>query len=292
MAIYFTGRHELDQISVLLDGGKSTVTCRIFEHWEDTDNTTTARCGDPGLIEVRKVVGISERDEAVLRTQIQSMIGVKGFAELKSSIESSIKREVNFSLEESTMKTSNFSSPDCGRKTMFVYQLIREYEFYYSKRFLRWTKSWERKIRERTNVHDFLPDIDEFDDICKCDNRTPPAPYDGVLVIDMGTVSVRAPYRISSNCVEAQVDSTLLQIEIAESNDFSVNISVATLPEIVRLLGEFETETVNAKIYEYQAPQVAPERSHVIGGGYQALSDDNSSVEVIVDSNKFQKGEI
>lgn len=292
MATYFTERRERDQISVVLDGGKTTMTCRIFEHWEDTDNTTTARCGDPGVIEVRKVVGISERDEAVLKTQIQSMIGVKGFAELKSSIESSIKKEVNFSLEESTVKTSNFSSPDCGRKTMFVYQLIREYQFFFSKRFLGYTRTWERKVTERTNVHDFLPDIEEFDELCNCREPPHPTPFDGTLVIDMGSVSVRGPYRRIQNGIEVRVDNALLRIAISDSKDFLVDIPVAALPEMVRLLGEFETETVQAKFYEYQAPQLAPEQSRVIGEDFKMLELDAPSVEVVQDLTKFHEGDI
>ena len=225
MSTYFTGRRERDPVKLPFDGG--TMTCRIFEYWEDTDNTTTARCGDPGFIEVKRVVGISERDETVLKTHIESMIGVKGFAELKSKIEDSVSRAVNFSVEQSTTKTSNFSSPDCGRKTMFVYQLVRDYEFFYSKKFLRWTKTWERTIRERTNVHDFLPDIEELDEICKCDDPIPPANYDGMLVIDMDRISVRAPFRRTSDGIESRVDAELWLIKAADlNNGFSLDISV------------------------------------------------------------------
>ena len=291
MATYFTGRRELELITVPLDGGKTTMTCRVFEYWEDTDNTTTARCGDPGIIEVRKVVGISERDEAILRTQIESMIGVKGFAELKSGIEASIRKEVNFSIEECTKKISNFSSPECGRKTMFVYQLVREYEFSYAKRYLGWTKTWERKVRERTNVHDFLPDIDDIDERCNCDNPDPPAKYDGMLVLDMGHVSVRAPFRRTPTGIEVRVDTSLLKISASDSTEFLVDIPVAALPEVVRFLGEFESDVIQVQFHEYQAPRHESGHEHVISEGFQMLEVNSPSVEVIQDLIKIQHGE-
>jgi len=289
MATYFTGRRELEPIVLPLDGGKTKMTCRIYEYWEDTDNTTTARCSDPGLIEVRKVVGISERDKTVIKTHIESTIGVKDFAKLKSGIEASIEKEINFSVEESTVKTSNFSSPDCGRKTMFVYQLVREYEFFYAKKFLGWTKTWERKIRERTNIHDFLPDIEDHDELCKCDNPEPPTNYNGVLVMDMGEVSMRAPFRRTPDGIEARVDNSLLKISNTDSSDFVVDIPVDALPEMVRFLGEFNSEIVRTEFHEYQSPQFVSGQSQVIGEGFSILELDSLSIEIVEDLTRYQK---
>ena len=195
MATYFYGRKEVASFTVPLDKGRASLNCRLYEQWEDTDNTTTARCGDPGVIELKKVVGFSERDLEAFNAVIEGSIGVEGIAQIKSKIESTIEKEISWNVEVSTSKKSTFSSPKCGRKTMFVYQLIRDYEFAFQRRRWGMTKSWERKIRERMNIHDFMPDIEEYDENCNCPNPPAPQKFNGMLVIDMGCVSIRAPYR-------------------------------------------------------------------------------------------------
>lgn len=254
MAVYFTGRKEVNSFAIPLDNGRSSLSCKIYEHWQDTDNTTTARCGDPGVIEVKKVVGITERDEQALKSTIEGTIGVKGLAEVKSKIEASVKHEISFQTEESTSKTSTFSSPQCGRKTMFVYQLVREYEFSYSRRRWGWTKSWERKIREKTNTHDFMPDIEEYDESCNCKNPPTPENFDGMVVMDMGNVSIRAPYRKTPDGIEVKLDTSILKVAIKNSEDFLVSIPRAALPEMVVFLGDITDEIVEAAFFEYKQP--------------------------------------
>ena len=292
MATYFIGRNEVDSFTLRLDQGRSSITCKIFEHWEDTDNTTTARCGDPGVIEEQKVVGITERDEHTLKSSIEGTIGAKGIAEVKSKIEASIKHEVSFHKEESTSKTTTFSSSKCGRKTMFVYQLIREYEFYYSRRKWGFTKSWERKIRERTNVHDFMPDIDDFDENCNCKRPLKPENFDGMVVIDMGNISIRAPYRRVPEGVEVKLESSLLKVSISSSEDFLIKIPVAALPEMVVFLGDITGDSVEAAFYEYK--QVLPDVNISFESVHQfeeSLTLSDPSVEILQPSGKYE-GEI
>lgn len=252
MATYFTGRKEVSSFTILLDGARASMTCKIYEHWEDTDNTTTARCGDSGVIEVKKIVGISKRDEQTLKSSIEGSIGVTGLAELKSKIEDSVKRDFNFHTEISTSKTSNFLSPQCGRKTIFVYQLIREYEFLYHQKKWGRMKTWERKIRERTNTHDYMPDIDEFDEVCKCKNPPRPENFDGVMVIDMGNISIRAPYRNTQKEIEVMLETSVLKIPTEGFFKFPLIIPTKILPGMVVFLGDINEDNVEAEYYEYQ----------------------------------------
>ena len=233
MATYFVGRKEAASFVISLhDGG--FLNCKIFEHWEDTDNTTTARCGDPGVIELKKVVGFSRRDIETLNSSIAGSIGASGIAQIKSKIESTIQKEISWTEETSTSKTSTFSSPKCGLKTMFVYQLVRDFEFEYQRRTMfNNIKSWERQIRERTNVHDFFPLIEEYNEACNCPSPPKPKNFDGLLVIDMGNVSMRAPYRKTTAGIEVEIDRKVYKISIKNREEFLVKIPAAALPEIV-----------------------------------------------------------
>lgn len=275
MAIYFPERREVGSFTIPLESGKASLTCSIFEHWQDTDNTTTARCGDPGTIEVKKVVGMTIRDEQTLKTSIEGTIGAEGLAQVKSNIESSLKHEISFQTEVTTSKVSNFSSPPCGRKTMFVYQLVREYEFSYFRRKWGFTKSWERKIRDKTNIHDFMPDIDEYDESCNCKHPPQSENFDGMVIMDMGSVSIRAPYRRIGDGIEVKLDtSTLLKISIHNSEDFLVKIPIKALPDIVVFLGDLTEESVEAAFFEYKQP------THELGAKVEnAIHDARASIE-------------
>lgn len=282
MATYFTGRKEVGSFTMPLDDGKSSISCKIYEQWQDTDNTTTARCGDPGVIEVKKVVGITERDEQTLKSSIESTVGVKGFAEIKSQMEVSVGREIRLHVEESTSKTSTFTSPKCGRKTMFVYQLVRDYEFSYSRRKWGWTKSWERKIRERSNIHDFMPDIEDYDENCNCKNLPQPESFDGMVVMDMGNISVRAPYRKTTEGIEIRLDASLLKISISSSEDFLVKIPTAALPEMVVFLGDLSGDSVEAAFYEYYNPVAEVDKNfEVVREEVRAIMRSTPSIEIL-----------
>ncbi len=259
MATYFSGRRKVVSFPISVDAKNSSLTCSIYEQWEDTDYTTTSRCGDAVEFELKKLVGLSKRDIAALNAAVEGSIGAESIAQIKSKIETTIQKEVSWNVEVSTSKKLTFASPKCGRKTMFVYQLIRDYEFAFRGRRWGMTKSWDRKIRERTNIHDFMSDIEDYDVNCRCPEPQEPRKYDGMMAIDMGRVSLRAPYCKTRNGIEVYVDSTIFKIDAERAQTsllFPVTIPsrelpARELPEIALFLGDISEDQVEASFYEY-----------------------------------------
>lgn len=251
MAKYFSGRRRVGDFTLMVEGGRGRIDCRVFEQWEDIDFGTTARCGAEVPCVVEKATGLSEKATHTLKHVIEGAIGLKDVASLKEQVEKTIGREVNWTLAEKRAKTFSCRAPKCGRCTLTIYQLCRFYEIDYSrkKRFTWsddvWDKKWTRMITERTNNHDAYPDIEEYDEACKCSEGKDAAPYDGRLIFDFDHISMRVPYRVTNHGFEAQLMYKVMAFDIDDravltrglEHGFSATVPAALIPEPLLFLG-------------------------------------------------------
>lgn len=260
MAVYFQGRRRIGSFLLSLNDRKATLNCEIFEKWEDIDCSTTARCGADGQCEVSKTLGISEKTARTLEDVVESSLGIKGFAELKAQAKDVIGKEVNWSQSTTTTKTFPYKAPKCGRFTLIIYQLVREFELsYHRPRLLGSDEIWDRVIREDTNTHDALPDVLEFDEICKCP-KNDSLKYDGRLCLDLGNGSFRAPYRITGDGFEIQIVDKVITFSFDNypagvrgfDRGFSITLPVDIVPAPLRFLSGIEGETIEAHVSRFK----------------------------------------
>ncbi|MEW9898254.1 hypothetical protein ABWL39_06435 [Chitinivorax sp. PXF-14] len=275
MARYFEGRRQVATFSHLLTDERAKVDCRIFEEWVDIDNSTTVHCGAEGQCTVEREIGLSEKATYTLKGAIESTIGIKDVLSIKSQVEESIGHEVNWSSAVRTSKTFPYRAPKCGRYTLTIYQLVRIYELTYSrKRWIAWqgeawSQRWLRTFREGTNNHDALPDVEQFDDGCKCASPPEHAPSaDGVLVVDFGHISVRAPYRLTDDGFEVQLVDKVIAYSFTEyasimrglDNGLDTVLPTDLIPAPLRFLGGVHEAELEARIQRIVMEEVGTAR--------------------------------
>lgn len=269
MSIYYEGRKEAGAFSYSLND-KTNIDCQIFERWEDIDCSTTARCGGTGTCEVVKKVGISESTAISFKESFEAVLGVKGIAHLKGYAESALRKEVNWSASTETKKTFPFSSPKCGFSTLSIYQLVREYELTITQsRTLRSDLRWSRLIVERTNNHDAIPYIENFDPVCNClPKENEESLYDGLLTFDLGDVSFRVPYKtipqgFRASCFEKEFTISTFRLGAISdeqenanspkdiSRGFQVEVPREFIPEPLIFLSGIEAERILGAVMLY-----------------------------------------
>lgn len=273
MAVYFSGRKKIGEISVELDSGRMRIDCAIHEKWIDIDSSTTARCGSPGTCQVARTEGVSEKTSQTVEQSIGASLGLDDILKLKATIKDVFGYEVNWSHSITTTKTFNFEAPMCGRYSLVVYQLLREYDLTCLRR-RRWTfrddawdKKWSRTIVEYTNTHDALPDVEEFDEICKsrpqCKGKDAASPFhDGLLRFDMGNASFRVPYRLTPDGFDVQILKRVISFTFTDypvgvrglEQGLTVSLPIQVIPEPLVFLSPPQGQEVEAQIFRYMDP--------------------------------------
>ena len=262
MTAYFAGRRRVGRFFQTLDSGRSRVDVDIYERWEDIDASTTARCGAAGSCQIAKSEGLSEKSAYNLKGVIESTLGTAGVLSLKVQVEETIGREVNWNRGVTVTKTFPYTAPKCGRFTLTIYELTREYEIAYSRLKRRlfhpdvWETRWTKTLHEATNRHDGYPDIEEFDEACGCPGASPQSD-DGRLSFDFGSLTFRFPYRLTESGFEVQIFKQVVAFAFAtgyangiRSLDAGVTIDVPldVIPEPLLFLGELHGERANATV--------------------------------------------
>lgn len=128
-------------------------------------------------------------------------------------------------------------------------------------------KKWTRTLRESTNTHDGLPDIEEYDERCNCP-EAPPSEYDGRLCFDFGLMSFRVPYHLTRQGFDVQLFERVVSFAFHEdyasgirSLEAGVNIvlPVAAIPEALKFLGDLGAEErVEPRVFKYTEPDHEP----------------------------------
>ena len=262
MAKYFDGRREIGEFEQEVENGRGKVHCRIFEEWVDADSSTTARCGADGSCTVERMIGLSEKATSTLKGVIEASIGIKDVAGIKSQIEESIGREVNWSETKRTSKTFPIKAPSCGRSTLTIYELVRIYELSYSKKnwnilsSKKWIPGWKRTLREITDNHDGIPEFMPFDEQCNCKEQRNLPPPDGRVIFDFGLISIRVPYRLTDIGFDVQIMDKIVSLSFTDrqtmvrglDHGFDVTLPVSYIPEPLLFLGDVTSESINGTL--------------------------------------------
>jgi len=218
MAEYFSGRRKVrEPFFIDRDFKNIKIECTVFEYWVDR-GSQTVYCGETEEFEVAKTVGISKTNSEEIKAKIESSIGVKGLAELKSSIEGTMGSSVTWNVSTTQTRKFDITAPKCGRKTITAYALYREYELVAYKEgnwFFNpgyWDKLWDEPVREETGSYASVPDTVEWDPQCsknggECLNEPDSPKFDGRLSLDFGPLSMRVPYKLVPKQLRIRIEN-------------------------------------------------------------------------------------
>jgi hypothetical protein len=201
MSHYFVGRLNLGEPLEVRISGHKKVRCAIFQRWLEKQ-TYECSCGLSSPFKVTKTWGISQKESELLENTIGSSIGKKGIAELKSSIKSTLGREVEWTYTKAEEMSFVCEAPECGRREITVYQLVNEFELVeYSRGYLFkknvWDRTRARMITEELASYSSTQDTLEYDERCKnCEAKASPE-FDGRLSLDFGPLCLLVPYKIN-----------------------------------------------------------------------------------------------
>lgn len=251
MTPYFSGRKLIKTFSIFSPNKRSRVDCEIFEEWRDIDEGTAARCGVEGTCTIEIASGITEKAMSTLKEVAGGTLGLKDVWSLKSEVESSFGREINWQVSQKSSKTFQIKPPPCGRSALTIYQLFRIYKItslrksWFSFDDEKWVTLHDRTIEERTNNHDAIPDTVAVDPVCNCSNQAEPQKYIGFLQISTATVGLRVPYWTFKDKLLVQIDRKVVGIrsqdlptimqKLDTGYDYFMNSTL--IPEPLRFLG-------------------------------------------------------
>jgi hypothetical protein len=141
---------------------------------------------------------------------------------------------------------------------------VREYELtYLRKRRWRfrnevWDTKWQRTVTEDTNTHDALPDVEDFDEICKCNPKAIRL-YDGYLCFDMGRASFRVPYRLTRTGFLAQIEEKIVDFSFSDyergvsalDSGLTISVPIEFIPAPLTFLCGLTGELIDARTFKY-----------------------------------------
>ena len=242
---YFPGRKKIVESNYSYERGKVSLSCTVFARWKDVDSKT-AHCGADGSFKVTATVGLTQTDSEKLKSSVGGSIGIEKVASLKSSLESEIGREISWELAATREDTFSFKAPECGRRTETVYQLMRDYDFVYSRqRLFRNPFTWHTSVPEYVQRFHAVTDIEQFDPRCKC--PTPEElPLWRTIDVQIGPVTMELGYVEKDGSIDIDFGNRQLRIPHDGSLEFKRTMSTDSLPPIVRFLGEFSAGEMEA----------------------------------------------
>jgi hypothetical protein len=104
-----------------------------------------------------------------------------------------------------------------------------------------------------------MPDIEEWDEACGCE-KPDIRDYDGRMLVDMGDLSMRVPFRETSHGLEINFGEKVGVAKGSHVGDFKGRISTDLLPAALRFLGEVEDGELDCAFSRHQE---SPQSGHV-----------------------------
>jgi hypothetical protein len=239
MDYYFAGRKRIAKTVSTFEKGKISLTCTVFARWQDI-NSKTALCGADASFKVCCTVGLKETDSEKMKSSIEASLGIEKVAGLKSSLESEISREICWEIATTREDAFSFKAPECGRRTETIYQLIRDYDFVYSRqRFLRKPQTWQMSVPEYVKRFHAVPDIEDYDPHCRCQTPSRVSLW-RTIDVAIPPVTLELGYTQGCDAINVQFGNEIVRIPYDGSSEFSHTISAKVLPEATRFIGDFK----------------------------------------------------
>lgn len=126
--LYFEGERRVTTFNRTI--GDGVLDCEVYERWESI-HTTSLSCGRKEKITITKTIGIAVEEMSRFESTVGASIGINGLANFTAEL----KSEKGITLTKERTHTTSFETEleadPCGRKSVTLNQLVREYHFTY-----------------------------------------------------------------------------------------------------------------------------------------------------------------
>jgi len=258
MARYFEGRKHIRSFTQRTRNSRLKFQWDIYEEWRDINEGTTARCDQAGEIVLSSTKGIDQKAINTLKTLASASIGNENIFGLKAEIEKTQSIELGWHAESTVENRFSIKSPKCGIAELTIYQLFHIYTVTTLRRHwfpinnTQWRVMGSKTFIEGKHFHDGLHDYVKYDPSCKCPQTDTDRDWDGIIGVDMGPASLRAPFMVNDDKLHIQIFPHDIQIEILDLVAFDQNIEkgmeirfpAAVLPEPLLFLHSIPNNVV------------------------------------------------
>lgn len=233
--------------------GKVKVQGKVTERWLQIFSRSIT-CGDKVTRTIEKKVGITKTQREDLESLVKGSVGIEGIASIESELKAKIGYEISLETVVNEKEEKEFEAPKCGRRTLIVYQLIREYDLTITeKRFFSFSQGVSKiHLTEYTDNY-YDESLTTFNDSnCGCKNQ-PDDSDDGLF-----SILLNSKYNMLSAYKELKEKILVknLNLELSEQDlgklllgKLQVNSSV--IPDYIRFLADVKedycTLSINTK---------------------------------------------
>lgn len=209
MTEYLTGRRKVrDSFAAAVSPGKLRVDCTVYERWEFRMEGSCS-CGHSPPVEYERTQGVSETRSTTVERSVEALVGAAGLLQIKGALRKSLGAEVNWSGSETEKFSDVCKAPKCGRASLVIYQLVREYELVIWKRgeYPYGPNVWKQTaqtIRENISSYVGVPETTKWDKSCGCEEVASPE-FDGRLEVDMDELCLLVPYKVEPEVLRVQI---------------------------------------------------------------------------------------
>ncbi len=198
---------------------------------------------------------------------IETSLGAVGLAQLKAGIEASLGHEINWNESDTKGYASECQAPKCGRSELAIYELIRDHDVVVYERGFHLFRSnvWDLKssctVPEATGRYAAVEcESVKWDERCHCPVKEPELAYDGRLSINLGKLSLLAPYAITKDELKIRIMSLVITfpllkpatVSTALQQGIKLPIDAAFLHPALLFFAELEGDAIDADTRIYQ----------------------------------------
>ncbi|MGA8940259.1 MAG: hypothetical protein WB439_13940 [Acidobacteriaceae bacterium] len=267
MAEYFPGRRLVrNRFAAVVFPGKLRVDCTIYERWEFRIEGSCS-CDHEAPVEYEKTRGVSKTSSVTVEKTLEALVGAPGLMQIKGALRESLGVEVNWSGSETERFSDVCKAPKCGRATLVIYQLVREYELLIWRRgqYPYGPNVWKQNaelVSENVSSYTAVPETTRWDKRCGCDEVASPE-FDGRLSIDMGELCLLVPYKIQPEVLQVQIANIgvsfpFMQAEGAQQLEMGLRLPMERrfLSPALQFFANLSSESleVEAHIFREQPP--------------------------------------
>lgn len=267
MTEFFDGTRTVCEFTLEFHNGRAVLACSVKEHWENI-LFSIVRCGAKETEELERRVGISHTDKKVLEDAIKSSVGIKGLAEISSTLSEQTSSEIKWEEIQTHKKTFSFEALKYGRYTALRYQLIRTIALrFQDNRFLH-RDSWAKSIEQwLNNFYDGSKSVEQ-DPECQGASLVQQDEIEGTFMLDCGNISVLVGYRQVPEGLEIRYRNITHVLSWATPQGFSATIPRDFLEPDLLFLAAEDADQLEGRFTPYieesiWVPAVAPVQANV-----------------------------
>jgi hypothetical protein len=248
----FTGTRELKRFSKTLHEGKATLSCIITERWHRIVERSV-KCGAGFSRKLTSRLGIERTEKEELEGVVKGSLGLTSIASFESTIRASTGLDTRLEYTSELEESFDFKAPQCGLRTIDLYQLQRLYylEFEDTRVFRRenWNKEflcWVDRIHDGGSSVEWIPE-------CGCEKRTPPQDADGKFYINLGKVSFLSSFEEREGYVHIPGAKARVSAGISKTKASTVNLQRRMVPEHLLFLAREDADRFQARFVPYES---------------------------------------